>query len=116
MAMEFMSNANWTNNEIYLQELFNLFYSQIDYSPYKPSISFKGFVNSLDFKWDHVNLDEANDYRELCKTEEHHTWVYKKFEDAFKEELDKLVQKHKIKLDKIEFSIDKSIINDNKEE
>lgn len=110
IAMEFMSNANWSGNEIYLHELFNAWWNNgMRGNSYKNSISFKGFLNSLDFNYEGVFLSSANDYRELCKNEEHHEWVFKLFEQEFKNELDELVKRHKIKLDKIEFSIDKSI-------
>ncbi len=111
MAMEFISNANWTNNEIYLNELFNLYYNGVMRgNSYKTSISFKGFLNSLDFNYESVYLHEASDYRALCKNEEHHEWIYKKYEESFKHQLDELVKSYKIKLDKIEYSIDRSTI------
>jgi len=110
IAMEFMSNANWETNEIYLQELFNLYWFDcIRRNNYKDSISFKGFLNSLSFPYMSLRLNEANDYRELCTKQEHHEWLYNKYIEEFQEELDFLFVKHKIKLDKIEFSIDKTI-------
>lgn len=110
MAMEFMANANWTDNEIYLQEIFSeYYYTPMRGNTYKGSISFKGFLESLDFKYDGLNLSEANDYRALCKNEEHHDWIYKKYEEEFKAELDQLFKTHKMKIDKLEYSIDKSI-------
>lgn len=111
IAMEFMCNANWKNNEIYLMELFNLYYNVEMNNPYKNSISFKGFLNSLDFNYKNVYFHNASDYRDYCKTDEHHDFVYNKFKEEFKEELENLIRQHKIKIDKLEFSIDKSIIN-----
>jgi hypothetical protein len=111
MAMEFISNANWTNNEIYLYEIFNLYWIEVmRNNTYKNSISFKGFLTSLDFNHETSNLYEASDYRVLCKNEEHHEWIYKKYEEAFKQELDELVKSFKIKLDKIEYSIDRNTV------
>lgn len=110
MAMEFMSNANWGDNEIYLQELFNRYWHNgIRGNSYKNSISFQGFLSSLDFNYESVYMRDADAYRALCRNEEHHNWVFTRFEQEFKNELDILVKKHKIKLDEIKFSIDKSI-------
>ena len=115
MAMEFISNANWIGNEIYLKELFNnnWSFSSMRGNTYKTSVSFKGFINSLDFRHDNVSMYDASDYIDLCKNEEHHNWVYNKYEKKFKEELDDLFVKHKMKIDKIEYSIDKSLFHEN---
>ena len=114
MAMEFISNANWIDNEIYLKELFNLYWDRgsnnMKRNDYKTSISFNGFTKSLDFNYYNVNLNRASDYMNLCKNDEHHDWVYNKYEEEFKEELNELFIKHKMKIDKIEYSIDKSLI------
>lgn len=112
MAMEFISNANWNGNEIYLKELFNKWWNGygmggMRHSGFRHSISFKGFLQSLDFDYETVSLNNANDYRKLCENEEHHEWVFKKFKDLFKTELKDLFIKHKIKIDKLEYSIDK---------
>lgn len=112
MAMEFISNANWNGNEIYLKELFYKWWNGygiggMRHSGFRHSISFKGFLNSLDFNYESISLSDANDYRKLCENEEHHQWVFKKFEDKFKLELQSLFKKHKIKIDKLEYSIDK---------
>lgn len=106
MAMEFMANANWELNKIYLVELFQDHWNSIRYHNYKNSISFSGFLTSLDFTYDRLYLEEANDYREYCKTEEHHNWVRDKFKEQFEDDLDDLFQRHKMKLDKLEYSID----------
>lgn len=111
IAMEFMSNANWTGNEIYLQELFARYWYNIRGNPYKNSISFSGFLSSLNFEYMNISLNYASNYRELCKNQEHHDWVYNKFKDEFKEDLDELISKHKIKIDKLEYSIDFSLNN-----
>jgi len=116
MAMEFISNANWIDNEIYLKELFNLYWdgsSLMRFNDYKTSISFSGFTKSLDFNHQNVNLNRASDYMNLCKNDEHHEWVYDKYEKEFKEDLDELFIRHKMKIDKIEYSIDKSLIYEN---
>ena len=120
MAMEMMSNANWEGNEIYLQELFNIYWygsfnCNMRSNQYRNSISFKGFLNSLEFNYESLDLMDAMHYRELCLTEEHHNWVYEKYKQQFKNELDYLVKKHKIKLDRIEYSIDKNIIYENED-
>jgi hypothetical protein len=112
MAMEFMSNANWDGNEIYLMDLFyKHWFSNIRNNSYKTSISFKGFLESLPFDHDTVTFHTANQYRAVCKNDEHHDFVFNKFKDKFKEELDALIDEYKIQIDKLEYSIDKSIIN-----
>jgi len=113
IAMEFISNANWTGNEIYLRELFSLYwYSSMRGHQYKNSISFKGLLNSLDFDYESNSFGSASDYREYCKNQEHHEWVYTKYKDEFQVRLNDLITSYKIKIDKLEFSIDKSILNE----
>ena len=110
MAMEMMANANWGGNEIYLQELFaRQWHNNMRYNDYRTSISFHGFLASLDFDYSSVSLDLPDCYRELCKTDEHHKWVYDKYFKDFKTGLDALIQNYKIKIDELEFSIDKEI-------
>ena len=107
MAMEFMTNANWNDNQIYLQHLFVQYWNTMNYSPYRTSISFKGFLDSLDFNYKSLYFGTASDYGKLCKTEEHHEWVYNLYKDRFEENLNRLMKDYKIKLDKIEYSIQK---------
>lgn len=112
MSMEFMSNANWEGNEIYVMDLFSQFWkSAIRHNHYRNSISFKGFLESLGFNYDSTNFYNASDYRHVCKNDEHHNFVYDKYKDKFKQELDELISQYKIQIDKLEYSIDKSIIN-----
>ena len=107
IAMEYMSNANWEGNEIYLQEIFNMYYSsRIHDNPYRTSVSFKGFLDTLDFSFKHLHLRDSDDYRKLCLTEEHHEWVHAKYDDIFKSELKQLLAKYKLKLNALEVSID----------
>lgn len=114
MAMEFMSNANWSGNEIYLQELFHLHYShRIRGTHYKNSISFRGFLESLDFNYDSIYFTEASDYRKLCKNEDQHAWVFDKYKEEFKQQLDELVKSYKIKITSLTYEIDKSVLTDN---
>lgn len=109
MAMEFMSNANWEGNDIYLQDLFNRYYNHfIRGHQYKSSISFQGFLNSLTFRYKSVNFYEADHYRDLCITDEHHDFVKNMFKDDFEKDLEELFKKHKFVIDKLEYSIDKS--------
>ena len=110
IAMEFMSNADWNLNEIYLRQIFNNYWSRMKYQPYKTSVSFKGFLDSLDFDYASVRLYKASQYRILCKTEEHHDFVYGLFIDEFKKDLQKLISSNKIQIDKLEYSIDKSTL------
>ncbi len=108
MGMEFMTNANWDGNELYLQELFNLFWqSRMRFHDYKNCISFKGFLKNLDFN-PNVSFYKADSYRDLCKTDEHHEYIYNKYKEEFENNLETLFKEYKIKLDKIEYSIDKS--------
>jgi hypothetical protein len=117
MAMEFISNANWTGNEIYLKELFNNHYdSRMRRNQYKTSISFKGFLNSLDFAYKYVNYYQAAHYAKDCLNDEHHNFVYDKFKERFEESLKGLIQSYKIKIDKIEYSIDKRITDEDDED
>lgn len=110
LAMEFMVNANWGDNQIYLQQLFSDYWNKMRYHSYKNSISFKGFLESLGFNHESVCLDKGTHYRDLCKNDEHHDFVYNRYKAKFQEELDVLIASYKIKIDKLEFSIDKSIL------
>ncbi len=115
MGMEFMTNANWDGNELYLQELFNLFWqSRMRFHDYKNCISFKGFLKNLDFN-PNVSFYKADSYRDLCKTDEHHEYIYNKYKEEFENNLETLFKEYKIKLDKIEYSIDKSLFEKEKE-
>lgn len=116
MAMEFMTNANWDGNELYLQELFNLFWqSRMRFHDYKNCISFKGFLKNLDFN-PNVHFYKADSYRDLCKTDEHHEYIYNKYKQEFENNLETLFKEYKIKLDKIEYSIDKSFFKEEEQE
>lgn len=116
MAMEFISNANWTGNEIYVRELFSEhYYNHMRGNQYKNSISFKGFLNSLAFNYEGDRFNSASDYREHCKTQEHHEFVYTKYKDEFKEQLDELVRGYKIKITNLSYEIDKTILDDSEE-
>lgn len=107
IAMEYMSNANWEGNEIYLQEIFSLYYASfIHDNTYRTSVSFKGFLETLTFNYRYPGLKTGNDYRELCLNEEHHEWVNKKYDKMFKSELKQLLRKYKLTLEKLEVSID----------
>jgi hypothetical protein len=116
MGMEFMTNANWDGNELYLQELFNLFWqSRMRFHDYKNCISFKGFLKNLDFL-PSVSFYKADSYRDLCKTDEHHEYIYNKYKEEFENNLETLFKEYKIKLDKIEYSIDKSFFTKEEQE
>lgn len=106
VAMEFITNANWTDNEIYLKELFNLHKDRMRSNSYRNSISFKGLIASLDYQWDSLYMYDAEHYRGLCKSEEHHKFVYDKFIDSFKVDLEELVTRYKVKIDELKYSID----------
>jgi len=107
IAMEYISNANWEDNEIYLQEIFNMYYSAyIHDNSYRTSVSFKGFLETLEFSYKFLRLSDSDDYRELCITEEHHEWVYNKHDIMFKRELKHLLAKYKLKLNTLDVSID----------
>lgn len=114
MAMEMMSNADWSGNEIYLQTLFNDYwynYSRrsMKSNHYRQSISFKGFLESLDFNYTNLRLSSADDYRNLCITQEHHDWVFAKFGSEFKDKVEQLAKEYKLIIDKLEYSIDKNL-------
>ena len=103
IAMEYMSNANWEGNEIYLQEIFSMYYtSYIHDNSYRTSVSFKGFLETLDFQYKYLRLRDSDDYRNLCLNEEHHECVYTKFDKIFKRELKQLLEKYKLKLNDLE--------------
>jgi hypothetical protein len=114
--MEYMSNANWEGNEIYLQEIFNMYYtSRIHDNPYRTSVSFKGFLETLDFSYRHLRLRNSNDYKKLCLNEEHHEWVHDKYDKIFKSELKQLLEKYKLKLNSLEVSIDYTKVKEDEE-
>jgi len=113
MAMEMMVNANWEGNELYLAELFNEYYDpQIRFSSYKSSISFKSFLASGADQYVGIRLRDAKHYKDYCVTEEHHQYVFKKFEEKFREELDWLLNKFKLKMTGLSYEIDRSIYRD----
>jgi hypothetical protein len=112
MAMEFMSNANWEGNKVYLMDIFNNYKEIIFYNPYRHSISFKGFSESLGFNFRSVNLRDADDYRKYCSSEEHHQFVFKKFEDSFKTRLADLIKQYKIQVDELKYSIDYNTVEE----
>jgi len=119
MAMEFMSNADWSGNEIYLMELFNNYYNEssvIRYNDYKTSISFKGFLNSLNFDYQSRIFYNADSYRTFCMNDEHHQWVFNKYDEKFKRELDYLFKKYKVKVDELKYSIDHVSVEEIEEE
>lgn len=109
MAMEFMSNADWGGNEIYLKEIFSTYWYGNGYirnNDFKNSISFKGFLSSLSFDYEQHHYYDGAGYKEDCVTQEHHDFVYNKFIDKFKEQLEYLIKANKIKIDKLEYSIE----------
>lgn len=106
MAMEFMVNANWEDDKVYLMDIFNSYGNTIYFNQYRTSISFKGFIESLGFNFRTVCLRKADHYRSYCSKEEHHQFVYNKFSEIFKEDLENLCKEYKIKLDDIKYSID----------
>ena len=112
MAMEFMSNANWEGNKVYLMDIFTNYRELIWHNPYRNSISFKGFSESLGFNFRSVNLRDADDYREYCSSEEHHQFVFKKFEDSFKTRLADLIKQYKIQVDELKYSIDYNTVEE----
>lgn len=106
MAMEFMSNANWEDDKVYLMDIFTNHAETIWHNPYRTSISFKGFTESLGFSFRSVYLKDPNDYRKYCSKEEHHQFVYNKFEEEFKERFKELVTRFKIKVNEFTYGID----------
>ena len=111
IGMEMMTNANWTNNEIYLYELFNLYWKNtITLNSYKNSISFKGLLLNIPsvYLTNQINiLKYPKDYIPLCITDEHHKFVFDKYYNEFTDELDDIKDRYKIKFDKLEYSINK---------
>lgn len=112
MAMEFMVNANWEDDKVYLMDIFNSYGNTIYYNPYRTSISFKGFSDSLGFNFRVVSLRTADSYRSYCSKEEHHQFVYNKFSERFKKDLEVICKEYKIKLDDIKYSIDYNTVEE----
>jgi len=117
LAMEMLSNASWEGNEIYLVELFSKYWDSgsntMRNNGYRHSISFKGFLETVPFNYDNSRwmISSASDYSQYCKTDEHHEFVFKKYEAQFREQLDALFEEYKIKLIDINYEINKSIMN-----
>lgn len=110
MAMELMTNANWSNNEIYLKKLFKDHWNyNIARNQYKTSISFTGFLDTLDFDPSSIYFNNPDDYRAECKNEEHHQFVFNLYKQQFEDDLQNLLINYKIKLNSIDYEIDKSI-------
>ena len=108
MAMEFMANANWAGNEIYLKTMMYDYYTnKIRGHSYKNSVSFKGFLSTLDFNYERMYLHNAESYKYLCLNEEQHDWVFNKFKNDLDNELKDLAYKFKINIDELKISIDK---------
>jgi hypothetical protein len=106
MAMEMMTNANWDDNKIYLKELFNIhWYNNMNSQKYGNSVNFKGFLMSLDFNYKSVNYYNAYHYHDDCVTEEHHQFVFNKYDEEFKTEFNYVLAKYKIKVDEFKYSI-----------
>jgi hypothetical protein len=72
---------------------------------YKDSVNFKGFLMSLDFNYKNVNYYHADHYHDDCVTQEHHQFVFNKYDSAFKDELNYLMEKYKVKIDEFKYSI-----------
>lgn len=106
MAMEFMSNANWEDNKVYLMDIFTNYGELIWHNPYRTSISFKGFSESLGFNFRYVSLTNSDNYRPYCSKEEHHQFVYNKFDEKFKREFKELITRFKIKVNEFNYGID----------
>jgi hypothetical protein len=87
-------------------DIFSNYAETIYHNPYRNSISFKGFSESLGFNFRSVNLRDADDYRPYCSSEEHHQFVFKKFEDHFKTRFADLIKQYKIQVDEFKYSID----------
>jgi hypothetical protein len=109
LAMETMTNANWEDNQVYLEELFSRFFNTIKDSNYYNTISFKGFRDSLDFAYkQQYRLRDSEDYRDICKTREHHEFVYNLYKDKLQEALNKLSEKFKIAITDLKIEIDEA--------
>ena len=115
MAMEFMSNANWEDDKVYLMDIFTNHAETIWHNPYRTSISFKGFTESLGFSFRSVYLKDPNDYRLYCSKEKHHQFVYNKFEEEFKEKFKELVTRFKIKVNEFTYGIDYNTVEEGEE-
>ena len=115
MAMEFMSNANWEDDKVYLMDIFTNHAETIWHNPYRTSISFKGFTESLGFSFRSVYLKDPNDYRLYCSKEEHHQFVYNKFEEEFKQKFKELVTRFKIKVNEFTYGIDYNTVEEGEE-
>lgn len=109
LAMETMTNANWENNQVYLEELFSRFIEVMKNSSYYTTISFKGFRDSLEFNYKHYRrLTDAEDYRDICKTREHHEFVYNLYKENLQEALNRLSQRFKLTITDLKFEIDEA--------
>jgi len=109
LAMETMTNANWEDNQVYLEELFSRFFNRIKDCSYYNTISFKGFRDSLDFAYKHqFRLKNPEDYREICKTREHHEFVYNLYKNNLQEALNRLSERLKITITDLKFEIDEA--------
>lgn len=109
LAMETMTNANWEDNQVYLEELFSRFFNRIKDSNYYNTISFKGFRDSLDFAYKHqYRLKNPEDYRDICKTREHHEFVYSLYKEELQDALNRLSEKFKIAITDLKIEIDEA--------
>lgn len=114
LAMEMMANADWSGNEIYLKELFANYYK--DYlrgNSYKNSISFQGFLSSLDFRYDSIYFYDASSYKDICLTDEHHQFIFDKYKHNFDDRFESLMSNYKLKVLEFKYEIDKTK-NENK--
>ena len=116
-AMEMMTNCNWEGHSLYLVELFNLFYKKdrldISHNSFRHSVSFSTFLDSLDFDYDSIYLNNPDDYRIYCTKQEHHDYIFNKYKDEFEYELKFLFNKYKLQIDNIKYSISYELNNEN---
>jgi len=111
MGMEMMTNCNWEGHGLYLVELFNLYYCRgysntIRNNTFKNSVSFRGFLDTLDFNPNSIYLIKPDHYRQYCSKQEHHDYVLSKYKDEIEGALSNLCTAYKIKIDNIKYSID----------
>ena len=117
-AMEMMVNADWEQHPLYLIELVST-YPTLMYNTarsYFNSISFKGFVNYIEKKYETsffaFALNVPSDYRPYCLTEEHHQYVFNKFKNSFEYEVKQLCNQFKMKIITLETEVDKEAYNE----
>lgn len=89
LAMEMMTNFDWSDNEIYLFDLYSKYRNNIYDSSFFKSINFQSFIKTNNCWEDggQYNIDRPSYYIKYCKNNEHFEFVDNKFKKVLYDRL-----------------------------